>query len=630
MKNSQVGSGIFEQEIIHVDPDSCILCYACVRECPVKSIEVKANLDHVRIIPERCIACGSCYMVCPTGAVRIISNLEKMAGILNDEVPAVAIIDPSISGEFPDITDYRNFVGMIRALGFNGVYDMSFGVELAARLHADFFIDFKGKYRISSKCPSVVSFIEKYYIQHIDNLVPVLTPGAIMARIIRQSRGLECRIVWINPCLATHLDSRSFPEDCRIDAIVNFPELRELFARSQVNENSVEFSDFDPPTGRLGALFPLSTGFLQSAGLMEELTSSNFLSADGRQNMIDAMDEFASSYDVRKHLDLFYCEGCIMGPGMSPGGHKFRRRTLVTDFALKMQNTVSIDIWQNDLGKFSKTDLSRIFHSDNQQLPVPEESEINDVLSLIGKTGEDNTDKGCLACGYKSCREFAISVLQGLAKPEMCHLYGTKNRQEYIKSLRSANEQLARTQKVLQETERQAREEKEMVREFSETLAAVIQKIPSGVVIVNDQLRVIQANRAFIEILGEEIEAINEVIPGLKGADLRSLMPAPVAGLFTFVLQNNQEIPHKDVTMGERILNLSVFPIKKNSSIGAILRDLSSPEVQKEEVIQRVNEVIDNNLEMVQKIGFLLGEGASDTERMLNSIIQYYRSGESK
>jgi PAS domain-containing protein len=212
----------------------------------------------------------------------------------------------------------------------------------------------------------------------------------------------------------------------------------------------------------------------------------------------------------------------------------------------------------------------------------------------------------------------------------MCHLYGTRNRQEYIKSLRMTNDQFSRTQKVLQETEKQAREEKEMVREFSETLAAVIQKIPSGVVIINDQLRVIQANRAFIEILGEEIEAIDEVIPGLKGADLRSLLPPQVAGLFSFVLQNNQEIPHKDITVDERILNFSVFPIKKDTTVGAIIRDLSSPEVQKEEVIQRVTDVIDKNLEMVQKIGFLLGEGASDTERMLNSIIQYYRSSDNK
>ena len=49
-----------------------------------------------------------------------------------------------------------------------------------------------------------------------------------------------------------------------------------------------------------------------------------------------------------------------------------------------------------------------------------------------------------------------------------------------------------------------------------------------------------------------------------------------------------------------------------------------SPEVRKEETLKRVTEVIDKNLSMVQQIGFLLGEGASETERMLKSIIKSY------
>ncbi len=261
---------------------------------------------------------------------------------------------------------------------------------------------------------------------------------------------------------------------------------------------------------------------------------------------------------------------------------------------------------------------------------MPDETEISDILKLIGTSGDHDTNRGCLACGYKTCRDFAIAVALGLAKAEMCHLYGTKNKQEYIKSLRSSNEQLAKAQKALQESEKFALEEKKLAQEYSETLTAVLQKIPSGVVIVNENLRIIQANREFIEILGDEIKAIDEVIPGLKGADLRTLFTPQMLNLFTFVLQNNQDIMHKDIAIDTRLLNLSVFPIKKGSIMGAVLRDLSLPEVQKEEVIKKVTEVIDKNLEMVQQIGFLLGEGASDTERMLNSIIKYYRSEETK
>jgi Na+-translocating ferredoxin:NAD+ oxidoreductase RNF subunit RnfB len=630
MKKTNVQESRPDDQIIWIEPEPCILCYACVRECPAMAIEVKTNVDHVSILANRCIACGSCYTICPTRAVRIQSDLEKVRDLLKTGKHASAIIDPSISAEFPDITDYRNFVGMVRALGFSGVYDLSFAVDLSAQAHSSLFADFKGKYRITSKCPAVVSYIEKHHPLLTENLVPVYSPASIMARIIRERESEETFVVLINPCLASRLELGKSGEPHRIDAQISFTEIREWFSTQQISENSVEFSEFDPPNGRKGALFPLSSGFMQAANQFEDLLMSNFLSTDGRQDMIESIDEFATSYDIRKHLDLFYCEGCIMGPGMSSGGHKFRRRTLVTDYASKrIENFVDED-WQSDLEKYQISDITRQFTPDGQILQLPDETEISDILKLIGTSGDHDTNRGCLACGYKTCRDFAIAVALGLAKAEMCHLYGTKNKQEYIKSLRSSNEQLAKAQKALQESEKFALEEKKLAQEYSETLTAVLQKIPSGVVIVNENLRIIQANREFIEILGDEIKAIDEVIPGLKGADLRTLFTPQMLNLFTFVLQNNQDIMHKDIAIDTRLLNLSVFPIKKGSIMGAVLRDLSLPEVQKEEVIKKVTEVIDKNLEMVQQIGFLLGEGASDTERMLNSIIKYYRSEETK
>jgi len=621
--NSETSSS---QAVIWVEPADCILCYACVRECPVRAIEVRTNADHVRIIPDRCIACGSCYTICPTRTIHISSDFEAAREAIRSGIPCFAITDPSISAEFPDITDYRNFVGMIRALGFKGVYDMSFGVDISARIHARTFNDFKGKYRLSAKCPALISYIRKYHPELTDNLVPVETPYSIMSRIIREKNPGNCFVVLINPCLASRLEIKQDPHESRIDAQISFIELRQWFLETRISENSVEFSEFDQPQGNKGALFPLSPGFLQAAGLSEDLLTSNFHSSDGRMNMVESVEEFAKTYDIRKHLDLFYCEGCIMGPGMSPHGHKFRRRTLVTDYATKISENQDAAAWNQTLEQYLDADYQRVYSPDSQVMPDPDDSEIQDILKLIGKTGNEDTDRGCMACGYRSCRDFAIAVVQGLAKTEMCHLYGTRNRQEYIRSLKLSNDQLAKAQKALQESEKQAREEKEMVKEYSETLSSLLHKIPSGVVILNESLRIVQSNRAFIDILGDEVRTIDEVIPGLKGADLRTLLPPLVLNIFTHVLQNNQEVLHRDITLDNRLLNLSVFPIKQGNSIGAVLRDLSLPEVQKEEVIKRVTEVIDKNLEMVQKIGFLLGEGASDTEKMLNSIIKYYRS----
>ena len=82
----------------------------------------------------------------------------------------------------------------------------------------------------------------------------------------------------------------------------------------------------------------------------------------------------------------------------------------------------------------------------------------------------------------------------------------------------------------------------------------------------------------------------------------------------------------RDVHYGDRLLNVSVFPVKKDKFVGGVIRDMYLPEVRKEEVITRVSDVIEQNLELVQKIAFLLGEGAATTEKMLNSIIESHKA----
>jgi hypothetical protein len=49
---------------------------------------------------------------------------------------------------------------------------------------------------------------------------------------------------------------------------------------------------------------------------------------------------------------------------------------------------------------------------------------------------------------------------------------------------------------------------------------------------------------------------------------------------------------------------------------------MHEPEVRKDLVINRTREVILENLKVVQQIAFLLGENASFTETMLNSIVE--------
>lgn len=627
--NPQSTSSIPSLFTIH--QQDCIKCYACVRICPVKAIKVDATTEYPSIIHERCIGCGSCLRACSPNAISYRSSIQETKDLLNSGSRVAAICDPAISGEFSDITDYRKFVEMIRQLGFTYVTEVSFGVDLIAAKYAELLEDFHGKYYISANCPAVVSFIEKFHPQLITNLAPIVSPMIATAKVVHQEYGNDVKVVFIGPCIATKEEALRYDGDGKVDAVLTFTELRTLFAEFNIRESQLEFSEFDPPLGYKGSLYPLSNGILQAAGLSEDLLSGSIITTEGRNDMIDAVKEFDSRIDmIKRHFNIFYDEGCLMGPGTSAGGEKFLRRTLVTDFDNKRLINFNKARWEKEQLSCSGLDLSREFIVDDQRLDEPEESLVLDILKQIGKENQLENEVGCESCGYANCREFAVAIAQGLATTDMCHIYSSKNRQDYIRSLRSTNERLAKTQQALKESEEKALQERELEKEASETVNAMLQKLISGVVVVDEHLHITHSNKAFIRILGEEAAMIDEVIPGLVGADLKTLLPVPFYKLFSYVLNSDEEIENRDVHLGDQSLSVSIFTIRKNKYIGAILRDMHSPEVRKSQVIHRLSEVIDENFEMVQKIAALLGEGAAKTEKMLNAVIESHQSSSSK
>jgi len=612
--------------LIEIKNDKCTVCYACVRACPVNAIQVKPNQDYPEVNNQWCIGCGGCLNVCSPKAIVYRDSKPRVKEILNSSKNVAAIVGPSISGEFDDITDYRKFVQMIRRLGFTYVNEVSFGVDLIAREYKKLYENFKGKHYITSICPPIVSLIEKFHPELIENLAPITSPMIATAKVVHHFYGKDTKIIFIGPCLAAKNDIKDNKNWSEVDEVLTFIELRELFDECNIKENTLEFSEFDTPLGYKGSLFPISNGILQAADIDENLLTGKVTTAEGKQNILAAVAQFEKNIDfIKQHFNLFYCEGCLMGPGTSRGGKKFIRRTLVTEYANKRLRNFDLKEWNKNINLFDSLTHIRDFTPDDQRLPEPSDEEIKEVLKVIGKMDYDD-NVGCEACGYKSCKDFAYQVSKGLAKPDMCITFSLKNKQEYIKALKVSNENLAKTQEQLKQSEKIARTEQIKSKEASETITAMMQKLNAGVIIVDENLKIMQSNDSFVNILGDEAREINEIIPGLVGADLKTLLPVQFYKMFSYVLSENQEVLNKDVHFEEGLLNVSIFPIRNNKVVGAIVRDMFSPEVRSEEVINRMNEVIDENLSLVQQIGYILGEGAAKTEKMLNSIIESYKT----
>ncbi|RUT79107.1 [Fe-Fe] hydrogenase large subunit C-terminal domain-containing protein [Ancylomarina longa] len=610
--------------LISTNKDKCNLSYTCIRVCPAKAIKIEN--DFANIIGNRCIGCGNCVTMCAQSAIEYRKSEDIVRQLLSGNDPVVAICDPSISGEFDDILDYRNFVGMIRALGFDYVVEAAFGADLVAYKYKELFNNFHGKYYITTKCPALVNQIEYFHPELVENLAPIVPPGIAMAKVMRKKYGKNVKLVSLSPCVASKNDVKVFNgTDGNIHAVLSFIELRKLFEEFGISENSVEYSEFDPPFARLGGLFPISHGLFQAADIDINMLDGGIISTEGRNNFLRSINEFKTQRNLNQHLDLFYCEGCIMGPGTSLGGRKFSRRSQVITYVRKRLKTFDEEQWKRDLADYQDLDFNREFISKGMNLPEPSEEEVQTVLLEMGK-GKIEDQLGCGSCGYESCREFAIAKCQGLANFEMCSSFTIKNMNTYIKELGTINEKLTKTKTALKESEKIANEERHLAQEASETVSAMLQKLPSGVVIVDADLKVIESNRSFVDLLGEETRLLNEIIPGLVDADLTKLIP--FYKLFSTVIINGEDILNRDVHYGNRLFNISVFTIKKNQIVGGIIRDLYAPEVRKEEVIGRARAVIKENLQTVQQIAFLLGESASKTEKLLSSIIKSHTSGE--
>jgi Na+-translocating ferredoxin:NAD+ oxidoreductase RNF subunit RnfB len=612
--------------LISIDNEICKTCYACVRVCPVKAIIVEPNQEYPSVVSERCIGCGSCVQSCSPNAITYRESKLEVLDLIASDSKVAAIVDPSISGEFNDITDYRKFVKMIQALGFDYVAETSFGVDLVGKEYAELFSNFLGKFYITTCCPPIISLIEKYHPGLIENLAPIVNPMVATAKVIHKTHGNDVKVVFIGPCIGAKDEIKRFNDDGKVDAVLTFTELREMFDAAGIKENNLEYSEFDDPIGFRGSIYPISNGILQASNMDETILDGSVITTEGKTSILEAVKEFEESIDfIRKHFNLFYCEGCLMGPGTTAGGKKFIRKTLVIDYSNKRLKSFDHKRWQDHISSFSGIDLKRGFVNDDQRLPDPEKERVDEVLKIIGKS-EGTSDLGCGSCGYETCNHFAEAVAKGLAKPDMCITYSLKSKQDYIKTLRVTNEKLAKTQHALQNSEKIARHEQIAAQDALETNVNMLKKLPMAIVVVDENLKIVRSNDSFVNILGEEAAEINDIIPGLIGADLKTLLPFQFYKLFSYVLTSNEDVIGRDVHYGDRLLNVSVFPVKKDKFVGGVIRDMYLPEVRKEEVITRVSDVIEQNLELVQKIAFLLGEGAATTEKMLNSIIESHKA----
>jgi len=438
---------LINNELVFTVKDRCRVCYTCVRECPVKAIKIING--QAEVISERCIGCGNCTKVCSQQAKVFIDTTAPVYEYLKSGQKTVALVAPSFAAEISEIKDYKIVIGMLRKLGFDYVVEVGFGADLVSKEYKKLMDDKEAQKSISSDCPAIVYYVRHYHPELIDYLAPIASPMVAMVRVIKKKYGEDLKTVFIGPCIAKKAESNE------VDQVLTFIEMRSMLKNAGITMNDVTPSDFDPPLAGKASIFPVTRGKLHSINKSDDICDENIIVASGRVHFREAIKEFDEELNKSQHLELLCCEGCIMGPGMTNNGKLFKKTTDIRNYVRNKMENFDYSSWENEYHAVKNMDFSQKFSPADRRIPTPSVEAIAEVLKNIGKTKpEDHLN--CGACGYDTCIEHAIAIVEGFAETEMCLPNTIEKLHHSINDLNLSNERLASAQQSLKQSEKLA------------------------------------------------------------------------------------------------------------------------------------------------------------------------------
>jgi iron only hydrogenase large subunit-like protein len=410
-------------ELINFSKANCKNCYKCLRSCPVKAIRIKN--DQAKIVEERCVACGQCLVVCPQNARRIKSDLYKIKNAMLTGKTAIAIVAPSFAGAF-SLENAGQFVAALKKLGFERVEEVALGAQIVTNLYKEYIGKGEKRNYITTSCPSVNYLIQTYHPSLIDSLIPVDSPMLAHGKLLKSTYD-NCFVTFIGPCTAKKFESIEESNIGIIDAVLTFDELHNLLEEKNINLEELQPMDFDENGTLTGRLFPVP-GKLNSEFESSGLSSYENITVDGMDKCLQLFKAMEKGNIDNVIVEALACRGgCINGPAMPKDEVDFFTRKRRINRYIKENSPAATT---SSLDSIKNINFSKKFKDRSLVPSIIEEEKITQVLRKLGKyTSSDELN--CGVCGYNTCREKALAVLDGMAEINMCIHY-IRNKAESI------------------------------------------------------------------------------------------------------------------------------------------------------------------------------------------------------
>nr|WP_296044036.1 [Fe-Fe] hydrogenase large subunit C-terminal domain-containing protein [uncultured Blautia sp.] len=561
---------MYHTSILQFHTANCKNCYKCIRNCPVKAIRVQNQ--QAQIIEEQCVLCERCTSVCPQHAKVEHNDIPDIQKEIAAGKKVIASVHPAYLFRY-GWNSIHSLEKCLQKIGFWKVFDAAQGAFMMKEKYTQFLeIQQQKKLVISSNCPVIVRMIEKKYPRIKEYLAPVYSMMQMHTEYLKEQYP-EAILVYVSPCISV-MSELNEPQ-AHMDYVITFRELSNWM--NDVPENYLE--ECEKKEIYLSRMTAVAGGLIQT---MIPVDGQKYLSVDGIDQCKEILRELQTGGYENYFIEMNACKnGCIGGP------YSQKREKKLLDALIGIRES-SMENGQPD--------YQRDYHIEIPEVPerkfVQEEiypgktvtkEQITHVLQEMGKyTKEDELN--CGACGYDTCREKAVAVIQGKAEVSMCIPYMREKQEDY------AN--------------------------------IIINAMPGLLVTVDYDLNIVQLNKA-----------ANDLFDITRKKHLLGKQAGEIMDDYAMVnmIAFEREIVQDCIYLEEqkRYIERVLTNDRKNKLILCIMKDVTKEkEWEKKQkrakinAVQMADKLAEEQLRIVHEIASLLGETAADTKVAVEDLKQ--------
>ncbi|MBR3149119.1 MAG: 4Fe-4S binding protein [Eubacterium sp.] len=403
----------YEHSVL-LDSSKCTGCTTCLKHCPTEAIRIKDG--HAVINDSRCIDCGECIRMCPHKAKKAVcGKLENMERFKYK----IALPAPTLYGQFDNLDDVDYVLDGLTKIGFDDVFEVSKAAELVSA-YTRLYLKTYGikKPVISSACPVIVRLIGLRFPSLSDNIIHMLPPMEVAARLAREKALREhpylkpddIGVCFISPCPAkvSYVKNGFADYKSQVDEVVSISDIYFMLI-SEMSHGSEIKSMCE--SGIIGI------GWASSGGESAAIFNENYLAADGIENVIRVLDQVENgNIPQLEFIELNACPGGCVGGVMAmenPFIAKARLQSL-RHYLPVSQNFVNDNYIPG----------SYLFNVIPEYQPIARLSdsmaESMRMMADIQNLKKTLPGIDCGACGAPSCRALAEDVVRGRASVDDC------------------------------------------------------------------------------------------------------------------------------------------------------------------------------------------------------------------